>query len=406
MREKFRRIVVLSGVTGVEVGSLLEVAAREFKVPVLKFEEFLEEAFHAPIYEAVEMLLVSRSTALARFKAALDRMLRDLEATKAVVGVHLTYYRRRHIIPNPAIWDLVSAAGEVQAILYVEDYYHALHRLAERVRRGRTPGAFTGQPLDPLGYLYWRASDFNMASLLEYRGNVRVVVYGLKHTLEGHKRLLAHALGEPYGGVARFRSAYVSHPITKVRARALEAGEGLWGFQDSVDIEMFKERLEARCRNIIVYSPTTIDELITGAEEELKTVIEKGDRWPHPSDTPHSYEYPINLASQAFNEILYPVDKTVLNKGYMEALKSAIETQIESRDLAYVNQADIIVAYKPTMYGEQHVGVETEIDMAHALSKTVYSIIPEEKGLPAHPMKRYGLKLGDEDALYSTLKCG
>lgn len=405
MGEKLRRLVIVSGVSGVELNKILELARREFRLPVAKLEDYVEEEFHAPIYEAVELLLISRQSSLGRFRKALSTMIGGLRDTKAIIGAHLTYHRRNHIIPNPLLWDLVSSAYEVYVILYIEDYYHALARIAERVLEGRTPGAFEGQPLDPLGYLYWRASDYATASLLEGLGSVRVLVYGVKHSLEGHRRLLAYALDEPLGGVGRFKGVYISHPISKVRARALEANGDLWSFRDSVDIERFKADLESRCGSIVVYSPTTTDELIIGEGESLKKVVEKRDRWPHPENTLHDYRYPVDLTDPRFNEI-YDVGRTTASKGYMEVLKGVIETQVESRDLAYVNQADFIVAYRPTLYSTTHTGVEVEIDVAHSLSKPVYAIVHEEDKLEAHPLRRYGIILRGEDALYTFLKCG
>lgn len=406
MAERLRRLVVVSGVSGVELKSLLDLARREFKIPVAKFEDYVEDVFHAPVYEAVELLLISRSSSLGRFSKALESMMSDLRDTKAVAGVHLTYHRRNHIIPNPILWDLVSRADEVYVILYVEDYYHALSRIAERVLKGRTPGAFSGQPLDPLSYLYWRASDYATALLLEGSGaNVRVLIYGIKHSIEGHRRLLAYALDEPLGGIGRFRTIYVSHPISKVRSKALETGEDLWSFEDSVEIESFKTRLEDKCKNVIVYSPTTVDELIVDRSGALKTVIEKRDRWPHPTDTIHEYRYPVDLTSREFNETLYDVSKTTSSRGYMETVRNVVETQIESRDLAYVNQADFLVAYRPTLYSSTHYGVEVEIDVAQSLSKPVYSLIPESDRVESHPLRRYGIILRNEDSLYTLLKC-
>jgi hypothetical protein len=402
--ERFRRLVIVSGVSGVELGRILDLARREFRVPVAKLEDYIEDEFHAPIYEAVELLLTSRQASLGRFRRALDSMLESFRDNKAVVGVHLTYHRRNHIIPNPLLWGLVASAYEAYVILYIEDYYHALARIAERVLKGRTPGAFSNQPLDPLGYLYWRASDYATAFLLEGLGNVRVMVYGVKHSLEGHRRLLAYALDEPLGGLGRFKNIYVSHPITKVRARALESNGDLWSFEDCIDIERFKAELESRCGNVIVHSPTTVDELIAGRGDVLKSVIERRDRWPHPEVTLHEYTYPVDLTDPKFNE-LYNVSKTTASPGYMEALKAAIETQVESRDLAYVNQVDFVVAYRPTLYGTTHTGVEVEVEVAQALSKPVYSIIPEGDRVEAHPLRRYGITLKSEDSLYTLLKC-
>jgi len=70
--EKLRRLVIVSGVSGVELNKILELAMREFRLPVAKLEDYVEEEFHAPIYEAVELLLISRQSSLGRFRKALS----------------------------------------------------------------------------------------------------------------------------------------------------------------------------------------------------------------------------------------------------------------------------------------------------------------------------------------------
>ncbi len=404
---KLSRLVLLTGATGVDVGAVLSFASKRFTgVATVKFEEYVEEEFKAPIYHAVELLLVDRKRASEKFLRAARRLVDYVSSYEhALVAVHATYHRRRHIVPNPALRTLVSAAEKTVVISYVEDYYHALYRLARRAMEGRTPSIARGQVLDPIGYLYWRAADHSILEVCEEMG-AEVMVYANKHSMEGHARLLAYALGLEYRGVARFRKAYISHPITKVKQRAAREGTPLDQHPDVRDIEEFKRRLEDACRDMIVFSPTTIDELIVDSEGRLKTRIERGDRWPHPPDTIHQdYVYPIDLSDRMFDDYLYPVEETIRNPGYMHVVRSLIEAQVESRDLSYVGQADMVIAYRPTMYQETHSGVETEIKTATAQAKPVYAVIPEEEWKRDYTLFRFEYPLTSIEELLSLLHC-
>ncbi len=403
---KLSRLVLLSGATGVDVSRVLDYATRRFTgIGAVKFEEFLEEVFKAPVYHAVELLLVDRKRAAEKFIEAARRLLDYLEGyDRALVAVHITYHRRRHIVPNPAVRVLVEAAKTVKIVSYVEDYYHALYRLARRALEGRTPSIARGQVLDPIGYLYWRAADQSILDLYEEAG-AEVIVYANKHSREGHERLLAYVLGLEARGVRRFRKAYISHPITKVKQRALREYGSLRESPEVADIEEFKEKLERKCRDLIVFNPTTIDEIILDSEGRLKTRIEEDDRWPHPRDTLHDYVYPVDLADRLFDDYLYPVEETVLNPGYMHVVRSLVEAQVESRDLAYVGQADMVIAYRPTMYCETHSGVETEIKTAAAQAKPVYAVIPEDEWRRDYTLFRFEYPLTSIDELFNLLHC-
>ena len=76
-----KRVVVLTGVTGVDVGSIADYAKRQFNVETMKFEEFVEEEFNAPVYHAIELLLINRKSAIEKFIKAFNKMV---EAVKSV----------------------------------------------------------------------------------------------------------------------------------------------------------------------------------------------------------------------------------------------------------------------------------------------------------------------------------
>jgi len=404
-----KRVVVLTGVTGVDVGSIADYAKRQFDVETMKFEEFVEEEFNAPVYHAIELLLINRRSAIEKFIEAFNKMTEAIKASNSeaiLVTFHLTYHRRRHIVPNPILPLLGRLPGLHTVIYYIEDYYHALTRLAQRAEKGYTPGVARNQALDPVAILYWRAADQSMLTLLKVEG-VNVYIIANKHSREQHTRLLADALGVEYGGVEKFRKVYISHPITKVRMKALAEGIPLPEHPDAKEIEEFKETISRKCKDLILFSPTTIDELIVDAKGEMKIVIDYADRWPHSKDTIHKdYKYPINLADELFDRLLYPTSETVLNKGYMNVVRNLIQTQIESRDMAYVTQSDFLIAYRPTMYGELHMGVDMEVRVAVAQAKPVYAVIPHEEEPRHYPSFNFWYALSDIDELFRALRCG
>ncbi|BES80520.1 hypothetical protein [Pyrodictium abyssi] len=400
---------MITGVSGVELAPLLRLA-EELGAATAKYEEFVEEEFKAPIYHVAELLLVDYRRTAERFEKAFRRMLDSLSGSEAaVVAAHAAYYRRSNIVASPLTGFVhrLAARGEASVAIvdYVDDYYHILYRLADRVARGETPEVAGFQVLDPAGLLYWRSTHHSIAQLAAIHG-VEFYVYASKHSREGHQRLLAMLLGmEPDGG-GSFHTVYVSHPITRVRARALQEGAALDRYPDALEIEEFKKTLEESCPSLVVFSPTTVDELITDpATGRLKTRIERSERWPHGENGLHEYPYPVDLRDRLFDLHLYPVEDTTGNPGYMSYLQSQIEASIERRDLGYVAQADMIVAYRPTMYGETHMGVETEIKTAVAMAKPVYSVVPREERSIAYRLFRFEYPLSSIDELLSVLRC-
>ncbi|NPA05562.1 MAG: hypothetical protein GXO09_05665 [Crenarchaeota archaeon] len=400
------RVLLATGVTGSELGVLVDHLSRGLGVEAYKFEQLVEEEFKAPIFYAIELLMVDRRRVLDKFRRVFEYLAGEVSRTDAaIIALHLTYHRRRHIVPNPVLAWLRELGARLSVVYYVEDYYHALVRVAERVARGATPSVAGGQMLDPLGLLYWRAADQSILSLLEARG-VETYVMGNKHPGETHLRLAAHLLGREYGGVERFRTAYVSHPITLVKKRAASEGAPINTYPDALEIEGFKERLTRSCRDLIVFSPTSIDELILDGKGELKRIIRAEDRWPYPRTVVHKdYRFPVNLEDEVFDRFLYPVRETVRSRGYMRVVKGLIEAQIESRDLSYVTQSDMVIAYRPTMYKTLHQGVETEIRTATAQAKPVYAVIPAEEAELDYKLFRFWYQLGGVDELLHALHC-
>ena len=406
---RLRRLLVYTGTSGLDLAKAAGFVAEKLGVRHVKYEDYVEDVFRAPIFHVAELLLAGYQGATGRMEKAFNTMIGDLEAEEeAVVSMHLVYYRRLNSVLNPVTTRLAKLAEqglEIAVIDYVDDYYHALHRLAARAASRLTPGVAGFQPIDPAGFLSWRSVGTSLAQLLATTG-VRVVTYASKHTGEGHQRLAAMLLGRRAENGRRYESAYISHPISKVRARARSQRVPLWSHEDAREIEEFKATLERECPHLIIYSPTTVDELIPSTNGgDLATLIRREDRWPHPENGVHEYPYPVDLSSSLFDEHLYPVGDTVRNPGYRYFLRSHIEASIERRDLGYVAQSDMVIAYRPTMYGEQHMGVETEIKTAIALAKPVYSVVPPPETRPQYSLFHFEYPLTSVEDLLRVMRC-
>jgi hypothetical protein len=405
-----KRLVVISGVSGLDLSKVLELA-RSLGAATAKYEDYVEDEFKAPIYHVSELLLVRYGTVVEKFNKAFEKMIKDLEASgsdSAVIAAHMAYYRRNNVVASPIVAHLAQLASkgvEVSIIDYVDDYYHILYRVAKRVASGETPGVAGFQVLDPLGVLNWRSIHHSIVQTLVLFG-ASLYVYASKHSRTSHERLLSMLLGlEPPSG-GKYISAYISHPITIVRKKALEQGEPLDSFKDALEIEEFKEKLEESCEHLVIFSPTTIDELITKPNsDELETRIERSNRWPHTENGLHEYPYPVDLRDEFFDKYLYPVQRTTMNPGYLMQLKASIEASIERRDLGYVSQADLVIAYRPTMYLATHMGVETEIKTAIAIGKPVYSVMPPDERNIAYRLFRFEYPLYSTEELLNLLKC-
>jgi len=403
---RLRRLLVYSGVSGLDLDPLASRLARELGAGHAKYEAIVEERMKAPIYHVAELLLANYHGVAEELRRAFWDMVEEASREEdAIVTMHLVYYRRHNPIMNPALVELhrLAARGvEVSIVDMVDDYYHIVYRIAERVARGETPGVTGFQVLDPASLVSWRSAHNSASQLLLMHG-VKVYSYALKHTWTGHMRLASMLLGRTPEGGGRYDTVYISHPISKVRARAAAEGAELWSYPDAVEIEEFKRMLEEQCPRLVVLSPTSVDELIPG-DGALATRIGRENRWPHPGNGVHEFPYPVDLAAKPPAELIYPASDTVANPGYMKMLRALVEASIERRDLSYVAQADYIVAYRPSMYGERHYGVDMEVNKAVNMGKPVYSVVPPGEE-PGYRLFTFMYMLRSPEELIRALRC-
>ncbi len=368
-----KRVVVVAGTSGVglqDFASLFISSAHE-SYRILDFERGLEEELGAHIIDIVDSMIRAPNVYATTYRKAVERLIGWLveEKGNVLLTMHLSYLRRKHVVPNPALFQLVRRLADAlkALILVVEDYYHALDRVREAVEKG----IYLHDTIDPLLYLQWRAMDFGVAMSLYYNG-VEVLVVGAKHRVETLKRLGTHVLDSK-----PVKLAYFSHSIRSLREKALREDASLESLEEVREIEEFKTKLIDECKNLVLFEPTTIDELIFTKAGGLELRITRENRWPHSYETVHSYRYPIDLQDESFTAI-YDTE-ALTSPSYVDALRRSIEAQIATRDFLYVNQSSLVLAYRPSMGGRMSRGSTIELVTAAAQGKPVYLYAPDDR---------------------------
>jgi len=339
----------------------------------LKFDEYLEEEAGYPPYLLFDHFYRDRKTITEYVNKACDSIVQEVEKNTSegknvMLLLHFTYFRRGHIIPNPALEFLLRKLNPKSILVLVDDCYHCLFRILQRIIRNRRP---LFQELDPLSFLVWREAELSQALSLTYRG-YPVYLVANKHDKRTLIRLVQHAFG-----FRKCKLAYISHHITMPRRKAIERKISLDKLEEVIEIQDFKRKLIEKCDNLVLFDPTTIDELIYDEDNNLKLAINKEDRWPFFESLHDDYIFPVDLSSNDFRRELYSsID--VKNTSYREQMRYQIEMQIESRDFLYINQSDMLIVYRPTMYNVAS-GIMAEIYTAMAQQKPVYAFTPHKE---------------------------
>jgi len=412
----FDKVVILSGTSGVGLSYAMEKARTLYgdEAGYAVFEDYVKEISKAGIYTVASNLLWSPGPALETYSQAFKAMVEDLEDAKsrgariAFVEAHLSYISVHTLIPNPVLDRIINLGREAAVVYYVDDLYHALYRIAKRIEE--TPNLYIAESfvIDPLAYLLWRGLDHSLLTMLRAQyPHLETLIIGAKHPEETHSRLLQYAARPRSRGRREFLLAYMSHPISGVRRDyyiLLDRGE-IRSMSEHPFIrrfEAFKRRLRSRCRNLVLFEPTSIDEVLVPESVEPETyVVTRDNRWPHPRE--HDYEdmYPVNLFDRdtfgklyggGFPEPSELEHKTAsildytgeARKFYLRRLLQIIADQIEVRDYEYVGQSSTILVYEP-MYksvvtGEVSPsrGVRKEINRAESQAKSIYVSASEE----------------------------
>jgi adenylate kinase len=269
----------------------------------------------------------------SEFARILDE-LRESGAEHALIGMHLTYFRHN------SYWSLVdlNMLKELKVnmlITLIDDAYSVWSRIVQRESRERH-----GVYMRLRDVFIWRTVETMMGDTIATALGVPHYVVAIKHPIDTFYKLI----------FTNYPKAYLSHPITHVR-RNREAVQEIMGFA--------KKLREVAT----VFEPTTIDESIIS-----NVTITKEMRWPTETDLD---QYPIELKKEEVEEVTArnPITK-----------RDLIQDQIMKRDYRYIQQSDMVVAYRPNYGGTLSKGVLSEVNLAVHLGKPVYVHWSNEDG--------------------------
>lgn len=296
----------------------------------------------------------------------LDKIDRE-QYDHVIISMHLTYFRHN------TYWSLIDANALKEfkfdmIITLIDDAYSVWNRIRSRESRERH-----GVYIRLRDVFIWRTVEIMMADMLATVLGIRNYVMAIKHPIDTFYKLM----------FTKLPKAYLSHPISHVRGNR-EAINEITGFA-------------RRLRDVVVlFEPTTIDELIieyNWFNRGQSTIINREDRWPVDND---DGEYPIILVDDEVREV---VAKNPVTK------RSLIQDQVMKRDYRYIEQSDIVVAYRPRYGGVLSRGVFSEVTVAVNIGKPVYVYWPPEDGdVAENPFEYVHEYFSNVDELISFLK--
>ncbi|WP_148679074.1 hypothetical protein [Aeropyrum pernix] len=438
------RLIILSGVTGTEISSIVATALGDGNVYralgcgrcMFKFEDLVGDLSLGPcgdISQLVKLLQVSRPSARGAFMRALDNLReRIVEAgcRVAILSLHLSYLSRDVPTPNPVLGGVVGLAREVVVVHVSEDWYDLLDAIAERLHRGGCAPQYPPYSFNPLTLLYWRGIDMSVAEMLrDLFPNVKSMIYAVKHPRETTARLLRSLVG-----LGDYEMVYVSHPITRVRGlylrlKEMGVGKPLSDLPLVKAMEGFKRAYMESRPNTILFDPTTIDEKILdldkhvykalcGGEASLEgrpvysfIHVDSSNRWPTPPDSPKAeagrYKHlrgSLNLIP-AIGKLAGSEEVELLNDvcrsgrlwaGYTplaRRVEEVVDSHIEIRDYKYVEQSKYLIVLMPTLYAtEEAVGGGYRLRVWSVESQGVYNEVARAQAL-AKPVYVYILPI-------------
>ncbi len=412
----FDKVVLLSGTSGVGLSYFRRLAERLYgdRAFIADYEDYVKDISKTGIYTVASKLLWSPNSALEVFRDAYNAMVSDaVEARRkgarvAIIETHLSYLSVHMLIPNPVIHRIIGLGGEAAIIYYLDDFYHALLRMARYANENPKLHHVEGFIIDPLNYMAWRGLDHSLLNMLRarYSGVLEALIMSAKHSEDTHKRLLDYSVKPRLEGRREHLLAYVSHPITAIRkeyARLKREGtlKSIAEHEFVRNFETFKRRLVRSCPSLILFEPTTIDEIsgeVGGGEDQY--VVTREDRWPHERMRDYEDMYPVDIFDRETFGIIYGgslsgqtareaatdsiLDWDEARPYYLRRLDRMIRDQIEVRDYEYVSQSSAVIAYEP-IYRHRYIrekdrewspsrGVSKELARAESQSKAIYVV--------------------------------
>ncbi len=339
---------------------------------------------------------------------ACDEALDEVEsqdgpgAVHHFLGMHMPHYRKDRLFPVPSMKRFGRYAPDVVLTL-VDDVHTCYQRIR---RRPRTRSNFTLHDI-----LVWRSlsvyeGDTIAAAMTDMLGRpVRNYEVAVKHPLSTFERLLFRPSA---------RRMYASFSISGVRGDADKRRA----------IDSFRAKLHAR---FCVLDPLTIDDRLCqnrleamraerggGPIDPSEMVVLTGaERWPLGEGFSTVGDvldaetgapvFPVELPAREIAEIAEPKE-TEQGRD-----PSVIDNMIRERDLRMIDQASVVVAYRPNIAGRISRGVAHEAAYASQVRpRRWYCVWPQCDGPaddgPFGHLAGTGISYEDEDELIRDLE--
>ena len=281
---------------------------------------------------------------------------------------HAFFYRNSHFF-TPLDWKLLKSFGPTIVLTLIDDCYDVVARInVIREKKGPT----TQSKVNLAEALLWRSVEISAADLIANSFDIPHYVLAVKHPIDTGYRLLFEPL---------LLRIYASYPISSTRNSQSRIAE----------INEHRRVLHAK---YTVFDPVCIDEYRAIPPKK------KNGKWDHVPRWPLD---PVMPAIATGKDHAPPVWRL------MEKMESLIASQIEERDYRMINQADLVVAYRPFWGGREYPaqGVEKEILHAINTNKQVYYYDPPEdrKQRKKHAFQAIerGIRCKTKDDLYSQI---
>ncbi|RNJ76763.1 MAG: hypothetical protein EB829_03670 [Nitrosopumilus sp. H8] len=388
-------IVIITGISGIKKSEFLENFLKKTGIKdvsqVIKFEdELTRQKRRAPGIippASVGAFLDQDSssnkvTAIEQTFSWITNSIRINKNTQYVfLDIHLEYYKKTEYFPplNPAHFrgwiDNIDPDANVKIINLIDDVFNIWQVLKEREEK------YPNTRLTLREILAWRSletlqSESLAASIAAGAGQKSAVPYmvSIKHPFSTFRNLIIPEVPA---------SIYLSYPISKTR-NVKKRVEQVNDFRNKVH-ELGKKY------NVAVFDPVTIDELILKqTSKERKSVLAQSLRWPLESDD--------LLIDDDVSDIRLPpseIDDSI----------SYVEHQVKSRDLKLVEQAALLVVFRP-FYGGMSTGALAEIRHAKNLGMDVCIYSPSDDRIDSsdNPFDTSFAPIQSADEFYKTIE--
>ncbi len=298
------------------------------RIQVLDIREYLGDSTHVLLIRPQKKQREAVTEAIGRMSGRLP------EADLNIISLHACH-QCGSIPVFPCTSEAVKGLDPAICITLIDDVYSCRKRL----KRG-------GYPYRHHQLLNWRQIECGIADLIADASSIENVYLAAKHP----SMMVYRLLFEP-----KRPRLYSASQITNVR-----------------DNPQARKEIEAHRRHIhqefVVFDPLTVDDRILvnslpGEDPEGETFQVGFDaRWPSDlSEIGPHYESLVPEDPNLFPLTVEVKEAEELNRpDQMSSPMSTIDAQITQRDYRYIDQADVMAAYRPRFLGHESRGVAAE----------------------------------------------